>query len=216
MKNTINFLLVGVGGQGTILASNLLAEAGLATGLEAKQAEVHGMSQRGGSVTSHVRWGKTVHSPLIGAGEVDIYLAFEQLEALRYLNWLRPGGVAMINLDKVMPLSALSGEIPYPGEERLRAAVNGVTSHGFFIDAARIATSLGNSRTANVVLLGALAQYLEENGPIDAELDVPGLTREMWLKSLEAHLPPRYLELNRQAFQAGREALKVTGPVHEG
>src|SRR6516225_10913071 len=99
----LNFLLAGVGGQGTILASGILAQVGLAAGYQVKQAEVHGMAQRGGSVTSHVRWGERVCSPLVAAGEVDVLLAFEQLEALRYLTYLHHNALAVINLEKIIP-----------------------------------------------------------------------------------------------------------------
>src|SRR5512146_1945500 len=113
MKETINFLLAGVGGQGTILASDVLVNVGLAAGLQAKQAEVHGMSQRGGSVTSHVRWGTVVYSPLVGAGEVDVFLAFEKAEALRNLAQLRYGALAVINLEAIEPVTVTSGGQAY-------------------------------------------------------------------------------------------------------
>src|SRR5512143_3391921 len=103
MRDSINFLLAGVGGQGTILASDVLVNVGLEAGMQAKQAEVHGMSQRGGSVTGHVRWGKAVYSPIVGAGEVDVLLAFEKLEALRSLNTLRRGALALINTQSITP-----------------------------------------------------------------------------------------------------------------
>ena len=114
-NENINFLLAGVGGQGTILASDVLVNVGLAAGYQAKQAEVHGMSQRGGSVTSHVRWGKVVYSPIAAAGEVDVLLAFEKAEALRNLGHLRTGALAMINLQAIKPLTVTSGGQPYPG-----------------------------------------------------------------------------------------------------
>src|SRR5512137_935945 len=116
MRDTINFLLAGVGGQGTILASDVLVNVGLTAGYQAKQAEVHGMSQRGGSVTSYVRWGETVYSPLVGAGEVDVFLSFEQAEALRNLEQLRPGGLAVISLETIKPVTVTSGGQPYPDE----------------------------------------------------------------------------------------------------
>ncbi len=121
MKDTINFLLAGVGGQGTILASDVLVNVGLAAGYQAKQAEVHGMSQRGGSVTSHVRWGKVVYSPLIGAGEADVLLAFEKAEALRNLSQLRYGALAVVNMQAIEPITVTSGGQPYPEDDHLRA-----------------------------------------------------------------------------------------------
>lgn len=201
MNKTLNFLLAGVGGQGTILASDVLVNVGLAAGYQAKQAEVHGMSQRGGSVTSFVRWGRTVYSPLVGAGEVDVYLAFEVAEALRSLGQLRPGALAVINLQAIKPITVTSGGQPYPDDDRLRAAVAQVTDRAVYVDGERIATELGNVRAANVVLLGALSALIERY-----EL-APELTPESWLRVIEARVPARYVELNRKAFQAGREAI---------
>lgn len=198
MKETINFLLCGVGGQGTILASDVLVNVGLAAGYQAKQAEVHGMSQRGGSVTSHVRWGKTIHSPLIGLGEADVLLAFEKLEALRNLNSLHPEALALINLHAIKPLTVISGDQTYPSDETLRKAFTQVTSHVEYINGEEIAGLLGNLRVANVVLLGALSALLKRSA-----LSGPELTAETWLKVITERVPPKYIELNRKAFQAG-------------
>ena len=200
MKDTINFLLVGVGGQGTILASDLLVNVGMAAGLQAKQAEVHGLSQRGGSVTSYVRWGRTVYSPLVGAGEVDVYLAFEKLEALRHLKKIQPGALALINLETIMPVSLLTSDLTYPDDDTLRATVAQVTPHALYVDAAATAVALGNPRVANVVLLGALSVLLESN-----PLAGPALTEEIWLKAVAARVPAKYTAVNQQAFLAGRQ-----------
>jgi indolepyruvate ferredoxin oxidoreductase beta subunit len=202
MRDLINFLLAGVGGQGTILASDVLVNVGLAAGYQAKQAEVHGMSQRGGSVTSHVRWGRTVYSPLVGAGEVDVYLAFEKVEALRSLNQLRPGALAIINLHAIPPVTVTSGGRPYPDDERLRAAVAQVTGKAAYVDGAAIATSLGNARTENVVLLGALSALMEREGLIGSEL-LP----DEWIVQITQRVPAKYVEINREAFWAGRGAV---------
>ncbi len=120
MRDSTNFLLAGVGGQGTILASDVLVNVGLAAGYQAKQAEVHGMSQRGGSVTSFVRWGRVVYSPLVGGGEVDVLLAFEKAEALRNLNQLRPDALALVNLAAIEPVTVTSGGQAYPTDDTLR------------------------------------------------------------------------------------------------
>jgi indolepyruvate ferredoxin oxidoreductase beta subunit len=202
MKDTINFLLVGVGGQGTILASDLLVNVGLAAGLQAKQAEVHGLSQRGGSVTSYVRWGRVVYSPLVGAGEVDVYLAFERLEALRHLNKIRPGALALINMETILPVSMLTGTLAYPDDNRLHETVARATSQAVFLDAAGIAASLGNLRVGNVVLLGALSALLE-----DESLAGPALTQEIWLKAVSERVPSKYVEVNQLAFLSGRQAV---------
>ena len=190
----INFLLAGVGGQGTILASDVLALVGVQAGYDAKKAEVHGMAQRGGSVTSHVRWAEKVYSPLTAKGEVDILVAFERLEALRYVEFLRPGGTVLVNDHQIIPITVTSGGAEYPGDERIRAVLAEVTDDVRWVDGIAIAGELGNARVANVVLLGALS----------ALLDVP---ESIWLEVIEKRVPARYVELNRQAFRRGREAV---------
>lgn len=203
MKETINFLLCGVGGQGTVLASDVLVNVGLAAGFDAKQAEVHGMSQRGGSVTSHVRWGKKVYSPIVGLGEADVLLSFEKLEALRNIKALRPNGVAVINTQVIEPLTVISGDQKYPEDEAVRAAFAALTPHVKYVDGEQIAESLGNLRVANVVLLGALSALLEA-GDLLAGLNVDA---ETWLKVITERVPPKHVELNRKAFQAGRDSV---------
>jgi len=197
MMANINFLLAGVGGQGTILASDVLVNLGLAAGYEAKQAEVHGMSQRGGSVTSHVRWGEQVFSPLIGAGEVDVFVAFEKAEALRSVNLLRRNALALVNMEAIEPVTVTSGGQTYPGDEHLRATLAQVTGRAVYLPAGEIAGALGNIKAANVVLLGALSTMLEPQ---------TGLGADAWLEVILARVPAKYAELNRQAFLKGREA----------
>jgi indolepyruvate ferredoxin oxidoreductase, beta subunit len=212
MNNTINFLLAGVGGQGTILASDVLVNVGLEAGFQAKQAEVHGMSQRGGSVTSHVRWGQVVHSPLIGAGEADVLLAFEKLEALRSLNAMRTDALVLVNTQVIVPLTVISGDQVYPDDTILRQAFASLTSHVEFINGEEIAGSLGNMKAANVVLLGALSALLERDGKTGVATDP-----ELWLKVITARVPAKHVELNRRAFQAGRKAvgLQELAPLPE-
>jgi len=206
MRDTINFLLAGVGGQGTILASDVLVNVGLAAGYQAKQAEVHGMSQRGGSVTSFVRWGRVVYSPLVGAGEVDVFLAFEKAEALRNLNQLRKEALALVNLAAIQPITVTSGGQPYPDDTTLRQKIAEVTKEVIYVDGEAIAQGLGNVRAANVVLLGALSALMEREGMTGAELSA-----ETWLNVIIQRVPPKYVELNRQAFHAGREAVTGSG-----
>jgi indolepyruvate ferredoxin oxidoreductase beta subunit len=201
MRDSINFLLAGVGGQGTILASDVLVNAGLAAGYQAKQAEVHGMSQRGGSVTSFVRWGRSVYSPLVGAGEVDVFLAFEKAEALRNLNQLRMGALALVNMATIEPVTVTSGGQPYPDDATLHQKISEVTKDVIYVDGEATAFALGNVKAANVVLLGALSALMERDGLTGAELSA-----DTWLKVIISRVPPKYAELNRQAFQAGREA----------
>ncbi|MGQ9458641.1 MAG: indolepyruvate oxidoreductase subunit beta [Anaerolineae bacterium] len=188
----VNFLLVGVGGQGTILASNVLAEVGLEAGYDVKKAEVHGMAQRGGSVTSHVRWGRAVRSPIIGAGEADVLLAFEKLEAVRYAENLRPGGLALVSDHAIPPVSVSSGNDVYPADEKVRSVLQAVTDDVCFVPAVAEAQALGNARVHNIVLLGALSQRLE----------VPA---DLWERVIAAWVPERHRDLNVRAFRRGRE-----------
>jgi indolepyruvate ferredoxin oxidoreductase beta subunit len=202
MRDIINFLLAGVGGQGTILASDVLVNVGLAAGYQAKQAEVHGMSQRGGSVTSFVRWGRVVYSPLVGAGEVDVFLAFEKAEALRYLNQLRHNALALVNLAAIQPVTVTSGGQPYPDDATLYQKFSEVTGQVIYVDGEATAQALGNIRAANVVLLGALSALMEREG-----MSGPELPTKAWLEVIIQRVPPRYVELNRQAFNAGRQVV---------
>jgi indolepyruvate ferredoxin oxidoreductase beta subunit len=195
MTKGYNFLLAGVGGQGTILASNVLAEVGLAAGYDVKKSEVHGMAQRGGSVNTHVRWdADRVYSPLVGLGEADILLVFELAEALRYAEFLKPGGVAIVDGHTIEPITVTSGGAHYPTEEELQAVFGEMTERFYLVPGAAIAQALGNARAANAVLLGAFSTFV----------DVPV---ETWLAVIEARVPPKYVELNRQAFLRGRETV---------
>jgi len=194
MNNAINFVLVGVGGQGTILASDVLAELGLKLGYDVKKAEVHGMSQRGGSVVSHLRWGQQVFAPVIGRGEADYLLAFEKLEAARFVEWLRPGGTVVVNDYSIEPATVNAGSAVYPQDGILQTALANVTPHAVWVKGAEIAVALGNPKVANVALLGALSALLE-----------PDL--QIWDEVLRLRIPAKYLELNRKAFRAGRDAV---------
>ena len=188
---SINFLLVGVGGQGTLVAANILAEVGLAAGYDVKKSEVHGMAQRGGSVTSHVRWGQQVFSPMAGNGEVDILLGFEQVEAMRYVEWLRQGGRGLFSTHRIPPVSVTSGGAEYPDDNRFAGVIEQVTKNYTLVPAVRIAEDLGNARAHNVVMLGALSRWLD----IDSAV---------WADVIERNVPSKALEVNRQAFQRGR------------
>ena len=189
----IDFLLAGVGGQGTILASDVLAAVGLNAGHDAKKSEVHGMAQRGGSVTSHVRWADEVYSPLIGRGEADFFVTFEKLEALRHIEMLRPGGIVLVNDYAIPPLSVSSGSDEYPDDERIEAVLAAATPNYYLVPGIRLAEGLGNARVNNVVVLGSLSHFLS---------DIP---LEAWLKAIRERVPPRFIELNRRAFLLGRE-----------
>jgi len=191
---TTNFMLVGVGGQGTILASNILAELGVRLGYDVKKAEVHGMSQRGGSVVSHLRWGKQVFAPIVSKGEVDILLAFEELEAARYIDQLKPGGLVVINEYQIRPVTVSSGKAVYPSKEVLQGMIARATDNAHWVQGAALAEQLGNAKVANVVVLGTLSRLL----------DMPSAD---WEEAIKVLVPPKLLALNLKAFQAGRDAL---------
>ncbi|GAB6062786.1 indolepyruvate oxidoreductase subunit beta [Deferrisoma palaeochoriense] len=188
---TVNLLLSGVGGQGVILASAVLSKAALLQGLDIKQSEVHGMSQRGGSVVSHVRIGEKVHSPLVAEGGCDILLGFEPLEALRFAHWVRRDGTIVYTPDRVNPSTVSAGLAEYPDdvEERLKAYPVKLVR----VESAALAEKAGNRKAANVVLVGAASRFL----------DFP---EEVWRKAVEESVPPKVREVNLEAFRLGREA----------
>jgi indolepyruvate ferredoxin oxidoreductase beta subunit len=184
-----NILLVGVGGQGILLASEILAEACMLAGFDVKKSEIHGMSQRGGSVVSHVRFGNEVFSPVVPEGEGDILFGFELLETYRYLNLLRPGAKVIANDFRIQPPAVLLGQERYPDDlpERISARFSDFT----LIDGLKIATETGNPRVANTVLLGAVARHLR-------------LDAAVWQQAIGKMVPAKALEINLCAFQAGR------------
>jgi indolepyruvate ferredoxin oxidoreductase beta subunit len=185
-----NVLIAGVGGQGAVLGSELLALAAMAAGRDVKQGEFHGVAQRGGAVFSHVRFGDRVHSPMAPRGEVDFLVALEKLEALRYAHFVRAGGTVIVNDHKVEPIR-LGDQRPYPDE-----AVAFLEGKGFrviAVEATQRALELGDHRAANVLLLGVLSRSLD-------------IADDVWDRVLRERIPERYLELNRRAFAAGREA----------
>ena len=186
--NSINLLLVGVGGQGTILASKVLAEVAMQSGLDVKMSEIHGMAQRGGSVVTHVKIGEKVSSPLIEKGEADIILAFEQLEALRWLEYLKPQGEVIFSRQIIEPVPVILGKAKYPDNifEEIKKAVSKVVA----VNALEIAASCGNAKTSNVVMIGVLAQKLD-------------FTQEVWNEALRKHVPPTLLQINTAAFEKG-------------
>ena len=202
MKQAINFLFVGVGGQGILTASDIAAEVGLEAGYDAKKSEVHGFSQRGGVVESHVRWGEGVGAPTAEEGTVDYLIATEMLEAARWIEWLRPpsassgqaGGAVLINRQRILPMSVTVGDAAYPADEDVLAAVRARTADVVEVEGLAIAERLGNPRLANTVLLGVLSTRLD-------------VEPETWLSVIERRVPPKYVELNREAFREGRRAV---------
>ncbi len=188
----INVLMVGVGGQGVILASDAMAEIGMAAGYDVKKTDSLGMAQRGGSVVSNMRWGKKIFSPMIKKGEVDFLVSFEEVEAARWAAYLRPGGVAIVADVMVMPISAMSGAFPYPGWEEIKTALTSITDQVYLIPAMRIGQEVGNPKALNIVMMGALSTFLD-------------LDSEIWLEDIRKKVPPKFLDSSFQAFRKGIE-----------
>lgn len=187
---TKSILFVGVGGQGIILASKILTEGLVRFGYDVKMSEVHGMAQRGGSVTTQVRFGEKVYSPLIGLGEADVVVAFEKVEAARWANYLKDGGTIVINDYEIYSLPVLIGQESYP--EKVIENMKEKIEHVKVFNAADVATELGNIKTQNIVLLGALIKALELDN-----LD--------WEEVIKESLPEKMHEINIKALRAGME-----------
>ncbi len=189
---TKNIMIVGVGGQGTVLASKMLGHVLLNSGYDVKVSEVHGMSQRGGSVVTYVRYGEKVYSPVIDKGEADLILSFEQLEAARWLEYLKPDGQLITNTQKMEPMPVITGAAIYPDHlvEKMRAAGANVIAEDFLA----LAMEAGSSKAVNIVLMGKLAACFP---------DIP-LTK--WQDAMKAIVPPKFLELNQKAFELGYHA----------
>ena len=184
-------MIVGVGGQGTLLASRILGNVLMAQGYDVKMSEVHGMSQRGGSVVTYVKFGEKVFSPLIDKGEADFILSFERLEAARWLSYLKDGGIMMVNDQRISPMPVITGAADYP--EDILAKIQAKGAQLITIDALALATQAGNSKAVNVVLMGLLSRIM----------DFP---EEAWQKALEAEVKPQFLDINKKAFSLGKEA----------
>ncbi|GFO69869.1 indolepyruvate oxidoreductase [Geomonas limicola] len=184
-----NILLVGVGGQGILLAAEVLSETFLLAGYDVKKSEIHGMSQRGGSVVSHVRYGKEVFSPIVPEGEGDLLFGFELMESYRCLGLLRPGATVVVNDLCIAPPAVLMGHEAYP--ENLEAKIAERFPDLILVDGQKVAIEAGNARTANTVLLGAVSKRLN-------------IEEKYWLEAIERMVPKKALEVNLKAFAAGR------------
>jgi indolepyruvate ferredoxin oxidoreductase beta subunit len=189
-QKTTGVLIAGVGGQGTVLASKILSLAAMKAGLAVKQSEIHGMSQRGGSVVTHVRFGAAVHSPLVAAGAADVIMAFEELEALRYLPYLKSGGLMIVNRQQLLPMPVITGAAQYP--EDPVGEIRGAGARVKAADASALAREISDARAANVVLLGMLAREL-------------AFSVQLWQEAIRESLKPRLAEMNLRAFAAGQE-----------
>jgi indolepyruvate ferredoxin oxidoreductase beta subunit len=194
-EKVTNIFLSGVGGQGTILASNILGEVFLKAGYDVKKSEVHGMAQRGGDVTTHFRFGKKVYSPLIKYGDVDFLISFELLEAARYINWVKPEGKVIINKQEILPPTVSLGQMAYPKDIE-KTFKKYFKNHVWIVDGQEIARKLGNIQAANVVLVGAFSNFF------------PEINEEQWTNAIKELLAAKLHELNLRAFHEGRKALE--------
>ncbi len=192
----INVLIVGVGGQGVILASDVLSDVGIQNSYDVKKSDSLGMAQRGGSVVSHVRWGEHVFSPMIKRGEVDFLLGYEKLETARWAHFLKTGGAAIVADVEIIPVSVISSKIPYPDWDVVRDILTRYTSEIYLIPATKICLEVGNPRALNMVMLGALSTFLD-------------IEREAWLENLRLRLPPDFVESSLEAFSRGAEETGV-------
>jgi indolepyruvate ferredoxin oxidoreductase beta subunit len=192
-EKVTNVLLSGVGGQGTILASDILCTVFHEIGYDVKKSEVHGMAQRGGDVTTHFRFGKKVYSPLIKYGDVDFLISFELLEGLRYINWVKKGGKVLLNRQEISPPAVNLGKMKYPGdvEKLFKKFFDG---NAFVLNALDIAVTCGDARAVNIVTLGAFSNFFE-------------IPEGVWEKNLLQHLPEKVHQLNLRAFREGRKAI---------
>lgn len=188
---TKNIMIVGVGGQGSLLASKLLGRLLLTKGYDIKVSEVHGMSQRGGSVVTYVRFGERVYSPIIDRGEADFIVSFELLEAARYTEYLRPDGRIITNTQQINPMPVITGAAAYPEHLTENMQAKGIALDA--IDALHLAEQAGSSKAVNLVLMGHLSRYFD-------------FTLEEWMTAIEQSVPEKFLELNKKAFLLGREA----------
>ncbi len=187
---TKNIMIVGVGGQGTLLASKLLGRLLLSKNYDIKVSEVHGMSQRGGSVVTYVRYGDKVYSPIIDKGEADVIVSFEMLEAARYVEYLKKDGVIITNTQQVNPMPVITGACEYPIELEAKIKAKNINLDAF--DALSLANEAGNSKAVNIVLLGRLSKQFD-------------FTVEEWMTAISESVPEKFLELNKKAFLLGRD-----------
>ena len=187
-NNVTNILMAGVGGQGTLLASEILSEVLMQAGYDVKKAEVHGMAQRGGSVISHVRFGKKVYSSIIPEGEVDVLFGFELLETYRCLPLVKESGAVVVNNLKIAPPAVALGKRDYPVD--VAAKLKELVANVHVVDGLQLAEQAGNSRTVNTVLLGTLSNTLEP-------------THEQWIAAIKSLVPERFLDVNLKAFELG-------------
>ena len=191
MMDTKNIMIVGVGGQGTLLASKLLGKLLSTKGYDVKVSEVHGMSQRGGNVVTYVRYGDHVYSPIIDKGEADLIISFELLEAARWTEYLKKGGRIVTNLQQINPMPVITGATQYPQELVKKMQDKGINIDAF--DALKLAEEAGTSKAVNMVLMGKVSNYFD-------------FSEETWDEAIEQSVKPQFTEMNKKAFHLGKNA----------
>jgi indolepyruvate ferredoxin oxidoreductase, beta subunit len=191
MENDLKFLISGVGGQGTVLASDILADVGIHSGYDVKKSDILGLAVRGGAVVSHVRWAETVHTPVLEDGSADYLVGFEWLETLRRISYIHPGGTVLVNDCRMDPISVSSGEAEYPAREQILDHLKRAAKNILVIPGLQTALDLREARVLNIVMMGALSGLLKSDGKI-------------WENVVRSRVPQKLLDLNLEAYRRGR------------
>jgi indolepyruvate ferredoxin oxidoreductase beta subunit len=191
MKNDFKFLISGVGGQGTVLASDILSDVGISSGYDVKKSDILGLAVRGGAVVSHVRWADKVHTPVLEEGSVDYLVGFEWLETLRRISYVHPGGTILVNDCRMDPISVSSGEAEYPSRENILSRLKKAAKNVVVIPGLQTALDLKEARVLNIVMMGALAGLLKSDG-------------KAWEEVVRKRVPKKFLDLNLEAYRRGR------------
>jgi len=191
MKNDLKFLISGVGGQGTVLASDILSDVGIFSGYDVKKSDILGLAVRGGAVVSHVRWAEKVHTPVLEEGSADYLVGFEWLETLRRISYVYPGGTILVNDCRMDPISVSSGEAEYPPRENILSRLKKAAKNVVVIPGLQTALDLKEARVLNIVMMGALAGLLKSDGKV-------------WEEVVQKRVPKKFLDLNLEAYRRGR------------
>jgi len=191
MKNDLKFLISGVGGQGTVLASDILSDVGILSGYDVKKSDILGLAVRGGAVVSHVRWAEKVHTPVLEEGSADYLVGFEWLETLRRISYVHPGGTILVNDCRMDPISVSSGEAEYPSRENILSRLKKAAKNVVVIPGLQTALDLKEARVLNIVMMGALAGLLKSDG-------------KAWEEVVRKRVPKKFLDLNLEAYRRGR------------
>jgi indolepyruvate ferredoxin oxidoreductase beta subunit len=194
--NSYKIIIAGVGGQGVILAGNIIGDAAIASGYDVKKTDTIGMAQRGGSVISHLRVAPKIYSPVIGDGQADIVLSFEKMEAARCLSFLKPGGIVILNNREMPPLSVSCGMEHYPSDQEIMSVLKQKTDSVYFVEGTKKSEAIGNIKVLNIFMLGCLSQFMD-------------IEDKIWRESIIKSLPAKIVAINITAFEAGIASVKL-------